>query len=157
MEHPVIHSTFVIEKSYPAPPGRVFEAFSREDQKRRWYADRDGQGLTDFTSDFRIGGDSVLRYNLGPDTPFDGVEIANLEHYHDIVPDQRIVSAASMSLGGRIISLALVTIELVPTEAGTDLICTHQGVFYEGSGGPEMREHGWRVLFDRLATIVSGA
>ena len=157
MEHPVLHSTFVIEKSYPAPPARVFEAFSREDRKRRWYADRDGQDLTEFRSDFRIGGESILRYNLGPETPFEGVEIANLEQYHDIVPDQRIVSAATMSLGGRIISVALVTIELVPTEAGTDLICTHQGIFYEGSGGPEMREHGWRVLFDRLAAIVSGA
>jgi len=156
MEHPVIHSTFVVEKSYPASPERVFEAFSREDQKRRWYADRESQDVTEFTSDFRVGGESVLRFNLGPETPFEGVEIANREQYHEIVPDQRIVSTAGMTLGGKLISVALVTIELAPTEAGADLVCTHQGIFYEGSGGPEMREHGWRVLFDRLAAILPG-
>jgi uncharacterized protein YndB with AHSA1/START domain len=157
MEQPVLHSTFVIERSYPASAARIFEAFSREDQKRRWYADRDGQELTEFSSDFRVGGDSVLRFAMGPDTPFEGVEIANIEQYHDIVPDRRIVSAATMSLGGKPISVSLVTIELVPTESGTDLVCTHQGVFFEGSGGPEMREHGWRVLFDRLAAILPDA
>jgi len=49
----------------------------------------------------------------------------------------------------------LVTIELIPTESGTDLICTHQGAFFEGSGGPQMREMGWRSLFEKLAKEIA--
>ena len=56
-----------------------------------------------------------------------------------------------MDIGGRRVSVALVTIELIPTKSGTDLICTHQGAFFEGSGGPQMREMGWRSLFEKLA------
>ena len=55
-----------------------------------------------------------------------------------------------MSLGDHRFSASLVTIEFVPTEKGTDLICTHQGAFFEGSDGPEMREAGWRKLLDQL-------
>ena len=47
-----------------------------------------------------------------------------------------------MTLGDKRISAALVTIELLPTGKGTDLICTHQGAFFEGSDGPQMREAG---------------
>ncbi len=56
-----------------------------------------------------------------------------------------------MTLGDKRISASLVTIELLPTDKGTDLICTHQGAFFEGSDGPQMREGGWRLLFDKLA------
>ena len=61
-----------------------------------------------------------------------------------------------MSLGGRRISSSLVTIELLPTDKGTDLICTHQGAFFEGSDGPEMREGGWRKLLERLDKDLAG-
>jgi hypothetical protein len=60
-----------------------------------------------------------------------------------------------MTLGGRRISCSLVTMELLATETGTDLICTHQGAFFEGSGGPEMREAGWRTLLDQLGTELA--
>jgi hypothetical protein len=40
----------------------------------------------------------------------------------------------------------------LPADKGTDLIFTHQAVFFEGADGPQMREGGWRSLFDRLAT-----
>jgi hypothetical protein len=35
------------------------------------------------------------------------------------------------------------------TEKGTDLIFTHQAVFFEGADGPEMREGGWRRLLEK--------
>jgi uncharacterized protein YndB with AHSA1/START domain len=56
-----------------------------------------------------------------------------------------------MTLGDRRISASLVTVELLPTDQGTDLICTHQGAFFEGADGPQFREAGWRKLFEQLA------
>ncbi len=47
------------------------------------------------------------------------------------------------------------TIDLVPTEKGTDLICTHQGAFFEGADGPKMREAGWRTLLDKLTAELA--
>ena len=70
--------------------------------------------------------------------------------FMDIVPNQRIVISQSMDFRSKRVSAALVTIELVKTEKGTDLICTHHAAFFEGADGPQMREHGWRALFDRL-------
>ncbi len=67
------------------------------------------------------------------------------------MPNQRVVTASTMSLGDKRISASLVTIELLPTGLGTDLIFTHQAAFFEGSDGPQMREAGWKHLFDGLA------
>jgi uncharacterized protein YndB with AHSA1/START domain len=61
-----------------------------------------------------------------------------------------------MTLGDHRISTTLVTIELrAAGDGGTTLTCTHQGVFYEGSDGPQMREGGWRALFERLAAELA--
>jgi uncharacterized protein YndB with AHSA1/START domain len=54
-----------------------------------------------------------------------------------------------------IFSASQVTFELVPTDQGTDLILTHQGAFFEGSDGPEMREEGWNKLMDKLGAVVN--
>ncbi len=55
-----------------------------------------------------------------------------------------------MSLGTQRISAALITYEVQAAGDGSTLTFTHQGAFLENSGGPEMREHGWRVLLDSL-------
>ena len=67
------------------------------------------------------------------------------------MPNRRIVIASTMTVGEKRISASLATIEFLPSETGTDLIFTHQGAFFEGADGPEMREAGWRKLFERLA------
>ena len=156
MQQPTaIHNTFVVERSYPKPSQRVFAAFADSAQKRRWFAEGDGHEIEQYESDFRIGGTERLRYRFKEGTPFPGVPLINEVRYEDIVPNQRIVTASTMEIGGRRISASLVTFEFLPTETGTDLICTHQGVFFEGSDGPQMREAGWRTLLDKLTAELA--
>jgi uncharacterized protein YndB with AHSA1/START domain len=149
-EQSVIHSTFVIERSYPATPERVFAAFADPAKKRRWFVEGDHHEVEHFEMDFRVGGKERARFRFKEGTPLKGIACTNDAVYQDIVPNRRVVSASTMSVGEKCISASLVTIELLPSKTGTDLICTHQGAFFEGADGPEMREEGWRKLLEQL-------
>jgi uncharacterized protein YndB with AHSA1/START domain len=60
-----------------------------------------------------------------------------------------------MALEDKCFSISLGTVELLPTEKGTDLILTFQSAFLEGADGPAMREAGWRGLLDKLAAELA--
>jgi uncharacterized protein YndB with AHSA1/START domain len=142
----VTHSTFVIERSYPTTPERVFAAFADPLKKRRWFAEGESFGVREFEMDFRVGGSEHSRFHMK-----DGTPLANDTSYHDIEPNRRIVFAYTMSVAGRRISASLATVELLPTEKGTDFVYTEQAAFFEGSDGAKIREAGWSGLFEQLA------
>lgn len=151
MEKPsVIHSTFVIERSYPAKPERVFAAFADPIKKRRWFVEGEHNEIEHYELDFRVGGRETVRFRFKPGIPVAGLVCRNETSYLSIVPNSRIVFVSTMTIAENVISASLQTIELLPTAAGTDLLLTHQAAFFEGSDGPEMRQEGWRKLLDRL-------
>ena len=148
-EPATVHSTFVIERSYPQPPECVFAAFADPNRKRRWYAEGDHE-IQEFEMDFRVGSQERTRYRFRDGHPLAGQEITNETTFKDIEPKKRIVVASAMRLSGKPIMVALVTFELLTNNSGTDLICTNQGAFIEWPGGPAMVEAGWQGLLDRL-------
>ena len=147
---PAIHDTFVLERTYPFPPARVFAALADPGLKRRWFADGEQHDVELFEMDFRVGGRERLRYRMKPGTPIAGATLSSEGFFLDIVPERRVVSAASMQLGERRISASQVTLECVPDGSGTRLTCTHQGAFFEGADGPRLRATGWRSLLERI-------
>ena len=154
-ERSVIHNTFVIERSYSQTPERVFSAFADAAKKRRWFAEGDNKEVVEFEMDFRVGATERARYRYKEGTPFTGIVFTAESSYQDIVPNRRVIIASTMALGDQRISASLVTFELLRTDKGTDLILTHQGAFFEGADGPQIREAGWRKLVDRLATELA--
>jgi uncharacterized protein YndB with AHSA1/START domain len=147
----VIHDTFVIERHFPVAPDRVFTALSDPGSRRRWYAEGESHDVESFTTELRVGGHERTRYRLNEATPFPGTVLSNDTLFHDVVPGRRIVASSTMELAECRISVSLETFELLPAADGTELVFTHQGAFFEGSDGPEMRASGWRSLLDRLA------
>ncbi len=151
----VTHDTFVIERNYPAAPERVFAAFADPAKKRRWFVEHRNQTVEHYELDFEVGGRERARLRLNEKTPLPGALCETEGIYQHIVPNSRVVSAATMSINGHCISASLVTVELLPSVSGTELILTHQAAFFEGSDGPEMRQEGWRKLLDELANELA--
>lgn len=153
MSQPVVHHTFIVEKTYPKLPSAVFATFSDPAKKSGWLS-AGRQVMTDFTLDFQVGGREFAGYVMGADTPFQGAKMTSDGLYLDIVPDARIVIGSNMAMNGRPFSAALLTFEFLAEGDGTRLILTHQGAFFEHSDGPEMRQHGWTKLLDQVADTL---
>jgi uncharacterized protein YndB with AHSA1/START domain len=152
----VVHSTFVIERSYPTSPARVFAAFADPVKKRRWFAEGEDFEVDEFVMDFRVGGKEQARFRLKSGAPLEpGTKISNDTYYLDIVPNMRIVVAYTMSVGEKHISASLGTTEIFPAGQASKLIYTEQAAFFDGGDGPEMRENGWSGLFDRLGAALA--
>lgn len=155
MDQTTVHDTFVITRTYPKEPAIVFSAFADTAKKRHWFAEGEKHDVEAFEMDFREGGAERVRYKLKEGTPFSGVSILNEGYFQDIVPNRRVVTSSTMTFGDQRISASLVTFEFLPTEAGTELVFTHQGIFFEGSDGPKIRQAGWNSLLDKFGKEIS--
>ena len=144
-ERSVTHTTFTLERNYDAPPAKVFKAFADPAIKRRWFVEGEGWEVDEFVSDFKIGGVERSRFRFKGGEP-----IRNDTSYHDIVPNERIIFAYSMTIGDNRISSSLATFQFKSAGNGTQLIFTEQGAFLDGLDSASPREGGWNQLLDAL-------
>ncbi|MGW5723053.1 SRPBCC domain-containing protein [Amycolatopsis sp. NPDC003865] len=140
----VRHATFTLERTYPVPPPRVFAAWSDAAAKARWFAPGSTHEL-----DFRVGGRETVDA-AGPD----GTALSVVSTYHDIVPDQRIVYATTLSGGKTLATVSITTVELAAEGEGTRLVLTEQGTFLDGAEEPAWREQGTGDWLDRLGEAL---
>ncbi len=151
-ERNTVKATFTVERTYPAKPARVFQAFADPEAKAKWFAPPNGFTQIDKAFDFRVDGVEVNdgRHASGMVTTFRAT-------YHDIVPDERIVYAYRMTLDGKPMSSSLATIEIRPHGDGTHLTVTEYGVYFDGfaEDGHRMREHGTNWLMDQLGASLA--
>ncbi len=144
----VTHGSFVIERSYPATPARVFAAFATLEAKSRWFGAPEETLIADREFDFRIGGHErfVSKHERATFT-YDSV-------YYDIVPGQRIVTAYEMYSDDVRMSVSVATVEIAAEGTGSHLTYTEQGAFLDGIDKSENREHGTRELLDKLGQVL---
>jgi uncharacterized protein YndB with AHSA1/START domain len=142
-ERSVTHATFVVERTYDAPPSRVFAAWADPAAKARWFGPDESTG--EYELDFRLGGRELNRGGAP-----DGQTYTYEARYQDIVPGERIVYTYEMHRAETRISVSLATVELRPAGAGTRLIYTEQGAFLDGHDKPQYREEGTGGLLDAL-------
>jgi uncharacterized protein YndB with AHSA1/START domain len=156
-EQPVIHDTFVIERTYPTPVSRVFAAFTTKEAKEAWGdtgdldAPEPGTDSGDSAFDFRVGGHE--RFGFG----YQGVSQRYDATYYDIVPEQRIIYSYEMYADGVRSSVSVATIEFVPVDGGTALAWTEQGAYLNGVDGaeaPQLRRGGVGEMLDGLAKYL---
>ena len=146
----VNHTTFVIERSYPAQPARVFAAWASWEAKGIWMDDPDYKSDgSDGELDFRVGGHE----RFGGLTP-EGTTYRYDALYYDIVPDQRIVYSYEMYAGEDRMSVSLTTVEIVPEGEGTRLTYTEQGAYLDDLDQPGLRQEGVTEMLDGLARYL---
>lgn len=145
----VTHATFVVERTYPATPARVFAAFADPSEKKRWFTGPEEWGPDVSTLDFRVGGRETSRGGPkgGPVSFFDA-------RYQDIVPNERLVFTYDMHLDDVRISVSLATIEFRREAFGTRLIFTEQGAYLDGYDNPVGREQGTGDVLDSLGAYL---
>jgi uncharacterized protein YndB with AHSA1/START domain len=155
-EPKVVHSTFVVERSFSKPVEAVYAALSKPEKVKQWFAEGEKHDLIEFKLNFAEGGTQRLVYKMREGTPVAGLVIDNEARFQEIIPNDRVVMATTMKFNGKRALATQITFELVPTQKGTDLICTHQGAYFDSAPPqmPELLKQGWTGLLQRIGEVM---
>ena len=145
----VTHAIFTLERTYPHPVKRVFDAFAIQDKKYAWFDTGDGWTSTERAFDFREGGEERAVGHWA-----DGTESACHIRYLDIIPGERIIYVYEMRINGTKISASLTSIEFKAEGAGTALKLTEQGAYLDGYDDAGSREQGTAELLDAMGRTL---
>lgn len=143
------HATFTIERTYPAPLAKVWQAWTDQRSKAKWFTAPEGWQSNGHRLDFEVGGTEHVS-----STDPSGTVHAYDATYQDIKPNERFVTTYTMSANGTRTSVSVATIELHADDDKTTVTVTEHGVFFDGLDQPEWREEGTNGLLDALGRTL---
>ena len=142
--------SFDLDRTYPAPRERVWEAFTRAELLERWAVPDTTWRVSSCEVDAREGGGYRLRFGPRPD----GDAYTETATFAVFEPVERLVLDVATS-GEGTTETSRCTVLLLPAEGGTRLELT-----VEGLSGPEAAEHlrvGWTWCLEGIAAQLDAA
>ncbi len=137
----VTHSTFTLERRYPAPVERVFEAWADPAARKRWMA----QGA-EHAQNFVVGGLETVTASDGQGRP-----LTYEARYAEIVTNERILTTSTLHTGDQLSTVSVTSVEFRAQDTGTLLVLTEHGMYLPGQEQPAWREQGTAQQLDTLA------
>lgn len=147
---PVLHTTFIIARSFGIAPERAFRFWSEPALKARWTECHPSWRVVEDAFDFRVGGREAKRWRTGS-----GGEQTFTASYLDIAAPHRIIYAFEMSIDGTRVSVSLATVALRPEGGGTAMTYTEQIAFLGAESLLAARIAGTGTGFDRLVSATA--
>ena len=135
-----------LQRSFHAPPGRVFDALTKPASVPSWLGPSDAYRVTVHAWDCKPGGKLRVEFV----TPEKVTHIV-VGVFKEVTPHTRL--AFSWTWEGQPVIDSIVTFTLRPEGKGTALVLTHTGF-----PGTDMRNHhneGWLGTLDRLSRALA--
>lgn len=135
-----------VRRTIRAPQQRVFDAWTRAEEIKRWHA-ANTSAVLEASADLRVGGAwAVLMHNqLGEDHWVRGV-------YREIDPPRRLVYTWSWDTPGRAKD-TLVTVEFIDRGNATEVVVRHEGLADQESR--DRHTMGWEAGLANLDAMSS--
>jgi uncharacterized protein YndB with AHSA1/START domain len=126
IERRLARAGFTLQRDYPVPRERVWNAFADENQKRGWWGAVDSIVPGEWAFDFRVGGRDISEgaFHNGPLSRYEAT-------YTDIVEHVRIVTTYDMWIDGDHMSTSVASLEFEPITGGTRFTHVEHGVFFD--------------------------
>jgi uncharacterized protein YndB with AHSA1/START domain len=141
----VEHDRFELQRTYPAPPERVFARWADPALKAGWFSAPGAE----YEFDFRVGGHEVNRDG----TP-GGAGFTYIARYCDIVPNERIVYTYELYAGEALASVSPTSVMFLADGDGTLLTVTEQIALLDGRDTRAARKRGVTTLLERLGEAL---
>jgi uncharacterized protein YndB with AHSA1/START domain len=135
-----------VRRTFAAPPARVFQAWTRPEELKRWAAP--GPMETPLAEvDLRVGG----QYRIHMRAP-DGAEHRVFGVYREVDPPRRLVYTWTWEDDPEVID-SVVTVEFHDRGGSTEVVLRHEAL--PNKDRRDKHEVGWNGCLDKLASVVS--
>ncbi len=142
--------SFDLDRTYPAPPERVWTMFTRAEVLERWVCPDPDWVVSECDVDARAAGGYRVRFGPRPA----GDEYSETATFAVFEPVQRLVMDVLTS-GDDMSERSRCTILLVPVDVGTRLELTVEGL--SGALTAEQMRVGWQWCLEGIAENLSAA
>jgi uncharacterized protein YndB with AHSA1/START domain len=137
--------TLEVRRTFKASPQRVFDAWTRPEEMKRWAAPGPVT-VSHAESDLRVGG----TYRIHMIQP-GGVEIRAHGVYREVAPPTRLVYTWSWETQPDVTD-TIVTVEFTEKGGSTEVVLRHAGLPTDASR--ERHSTGWNGCLDKLGEVV---